>query len=220
VRAQKDGTIEFVGRRDRQVKVRGFRIELAEVEAALGRIEGVQESVVRTAPDGARLVAYVVTDGVLSGEQIKSALQAQLPAYMVPGQVVLLEQLPLTNHGKVNEGALRALAESMERDGRTEEGGAPLSEAEQTVAEVWGAVLGLQGLGRQANFFDLGGHSLMATQIITRLRSAFGFEIPVEDLFDHATVADFAAHVQAMRQMTAHLQTPVNLMQPREEGEL
>ena len=220
VRAQKDGTLEFIGRRDRQVKVRGFRIELGEVEAALKRIPEVREAVVGMAHDRMGLVAYVVTDGILTGEQIQASLQMQLPAYMVPGQVVLLERLPLTKHGKVDEAALRALAESAERRGHTEEGGAPLSETEQTVAEVWSSLLRIDGLGRQANFFDLGGHSLQATQVIARIRNAFGFDVPVDVLFEHATVADFAAQLDAIRQTNGRSRAPINLMYPREEGEL
>lgn len=214
------GVIEFLGRIDRQVKVRGFRIELGEIEAAIERMPDVREAVAGLTRDGATLVAYVVTSGVISGEQIRASLQEQLPPYMVPGQVVLLERLPLTKHGKVDETALQALAESMDPGGQAEEGGAPLSETEQTVAELWSSILGIDGLGRQANFFDLGGHSLLATQVMTRLRSALGLNVPVDVLFEHATVADFAAQLEAIRQTNQHSRTKVNLMHPREEGEL
>ena len=214
------GVIEFLGRIDRQVKVRGFRIELGEVEAAIKRIPEVREVVAGLARDGVTLVAYVIASGVVSAEQIRATLQTQLPPFMVPAQVVLLERLPLTKHGKVDEAALRGLAESMEPGGQAEEGGAPLSETEQTVAEVWSSILGIDGLGRQANFFDVGGHSLMATQVITRIRNVFGMDVPIDVLFDHATVADFAAQLETIRQANGQLQPPVNLAYPRVEGEL
>jgi hypothetical protein len=139
---------------------------------------------------------------------------------MVPGQVVLLERLPWTRHGKVDHAALRALAESTERSGQAGEGGAPLSETEQTVAHVWSTILGIDGLGRQANFFDLGGQSLLATQVTTRIRNALGLNVPVDVLFEHATVADFAAQLDAIRYANAPSQAPGNLMYPLEEGEL
>ena len=214
------GVIDFLGRIDRQVKVRGFRIELGEVEAALKRMPDVREAVAGLARDGVTLVAYVVTSGIVSAEQLRTSLQAELPPFMVPGQVVLVERLPVTSHGKVDEAALRALAERMEPGGPAEEGGAPLGETERLVAEIWGSMLGIDGLGRQANFFDIGGHSLLATQVMSRIRSAFGLEVPIETLFDYATVADFAGQLETIRQTNEHSQGPVNLMYPREEGVL
>jgi amino acid adenylation domain-containing protein len=194
VRARMDGTLEFIGRRDRQVKIRGYRIELAEVETTLIRLPEVREAVV--ALDDTTLIAYVVSDG--SSDEIRRALQAQLPAYMVPSQVVALERFPLTTHGKVDQRELRALAAAAERN--TGEGGTPLTEVEQGVAEMWGEALGVKSVGREANFFDLGGHSLLAMQVIGRVRERFQIEIPLHRLFEWPTVAEFAGQIEAIRQ--------------------
>jgi amino acid adenylation domain-containing protein len=187
------GEIEFIGRRDRQVKLRGFRIELGEVEAALKRIPEVREAVVDLNPAGPNLVAYVVGVG-LTEKEIRHSLQSQLPAYMVPGQVLVLERLPLTKHGKIDLKELRVLVESLDRG---DEGGPPVTEAEQIVAEIWGAVLGLMSLGRDANFFELGGHSLIATQVMAHVQKTTGVEMPLRALFENPTVAQFAAQIEA-----------------------
>ncbi|HET7286390.1 MAG TPA: condensation domain-containing protein, partial [Pyrinomonadaceae bacterium] len=140
------------------------------------------------------LIAYVAADESKSEEQIRASLRVQLPAYMVPGQVVLLERLPLTRHGKVDEEQLRMLAEGVDRG---EDGGAPVTETERTIGDVWAAVLGLERLGRDANFFDLGGHSLLATQAIARVRERFPVHIPLQWLFQSPTVAEFAMLIEA-----------------------
>lgn len=200
VRARTDGTLEFIGRRDRQVKVRGYRIELAEIEATLMRLPGIREVVVALEEEigpvngETTLVAYVASDG--SGEEIRSSLQAQLPAYMVPGHVVVLERFPLTTHGKVDHRELRALAIAAERN--AEEGGAPLTEVERHVADMWREVLNVGAVGREANFFDLGGHSLLATQVMARVRERLRVEVPLQRLFEYPTVSRFAAQIEAV----------------------
>ena len=206
VRARTDGTLEFIGRRDRQVKVRGYRIELAEIEAALMRLPEVREAIVAleenaAGPVNGTLVAYVVGSG--SGEEIRTLLQAQLPDYMVPSQVVVLERFPLTTHGKVDQRELRALAAVAERNAA--EGGAPVTEVEQHVAEMWGEVLGIKPVGREANFFDLGGHSLLATQVIARVRERLQVEVPLQRLFEYPTVVQFAAQIEAVASQNGHL---------------
>ena len=200
------GEIEFIGRRDRQVKLRGFRIELGEVEAALKRIPQVREAVVdlNGKHSNASLAAYVVGDGLTEAE-IRGSLQRQLPAYMLPGQVLVLERLPLKGQGKVNLEELRSLAESMERD---DEGGPPVTVAEQTVAEIWGALLNLKNLGRDANFFALGGHSLIATQVMVRVQKATGVDLPLRALFENPTVSEFAAQIEAALQEGAASPAP------------
>lgn len=203
VRARTVGTLEFLGRRDRQVKVRGYRIELAEVEATLMRLPEVREAVVTLDGNGhgePALVAYVVGADTSSGEEIRASLQAQLPAYMVPSQVVLLERFPLTTHGKVDQQELRALAAAAERDRDAGDGGSPLTEVEQKVADMWGAVLNIKGIGREANFFDLGGHSLLATQVMARVRETLQVEIPLHKIFESPTVAEFASQIEAAQQ--------------------
>lgn len=221
VRARIDGTLEFVGRRDGQVKIRGYRIELGEVEATLLRLPEVREAVVTLDENWhgeAALVAYVVGVEKASVEQIRAALQTQLPAYMVPGQVVLLERFPLTPHGKVDQQELRALAAAAERDRNAGDGGAPLTEVEQQVAEIWGAVLGVKGVGREADFFDLGGHSLLATQVMARVHEVFQVEIPLHKIFESPTVAEFAGQIEAAKQTS---QLPADsIKQVARDGEL
>jgi amino acid adenylation domain-containing protein len=209
------GEIEFIGRRDRQVKVRGFRIELGEVEAVLKRTVGVREAVVGLTRDRAGLVAYVVAEENLTEEQIRLSLQEQLPSYMTPGQVVLLERLPLTPTGKVDEQALRSFVENRERGTK---GGAPETDAERIVAEAWGAVLGIEGLGKEADFFALGGHSLLATQAISRVRERVKAKIPLQWLFESPTVAKFAMRIDAAQQVDQVLDDPI--VSVSREGEL
>lgn len=227
-RARTDGTLEFIGRHDRQVKVRGYRIEPAEIEAVLMQLPDVREAVValekneidRIGPAGPVsgervLIAYVV--GSTSGEQIRASLQTQLPAYMVPGQVLVLERFPLTTHGKVDQGELRVLAAAAGRNAKA--GVAPVTEVERRVAEMWGEVLGVKGVGREANFFDLGGHSLLATQVIARVRERLQIEVPLQRLFDSPTVAEFAGTIEAAAAKNGHLRD--NPIQPvAREGHL
>jgi amino acid adenylation domain-containing protein len=218
VRAHTVETLEFVGRRDRQVKVRGYRIELGEVEATLLRLPEVREAVVTLDANGqaeANLVAYVVGAENTSDEQIRASLQTQLPAYMVPSRVVLLERLPLTTHGKVDQQELRALAAAAQRNAGY--GGAPQTEVEQKVAEIWGAVLGIKGVGREANFFDLGGHSLLATQVMARVREVLHVEIPLHKIFESPTVAEFAGQIEAARQTS---ELPDSIKQVAHDGQL
>ncbi|HSG40923.1 MAG TPA: amino acid adenylation domain-containing protein, partial [Thermoanaerobaculia bacterium] len=187
-----DGEVEFVARADHQVKIRGFRIELGEIEAHLGRQPGVHEAVViaRDAPGiGRRLVAYVVGDAAL--ESLRDALKSLLPAYMVPAAFVKLEALPLTPNGKVDRKALPEPEAERAAEGFVE----PRTPTEEILAGIWCGVLGLERMGVQQDFFDLGGHSLIATQVVSRVRDAFGVELPLRWLFETPTVAGLAAAI-------------------------
>ncbi|MBZ4423327.1 non-ribosomal peptide synthetase, partial [Myxococcus sp. RHSTA-1-4] len=191
-------TLEFVGRADAQVKVRGFRIELGEVEAALAKLPAVREAVVvarEDGPGGKRLVGYVVAhEGAQTDSaSLRAALKETLPEYMVPSAVVVLPALPLTSNGKVDRKALPA-PDLSAATGRPDFV-APRTQTETLLAGVWSAVLGVEQVGLSDNFFELGGHSLMATQAISRIRAAFGVELPLRDLFDSTTLADLAARV-------------------------
>jgi amino acid adenylation domain-containing protein len=187
--------LEYVGRVDSQVKVRGYRVELGEVEEALRRQAGVQEGAVVLAEMGLqrdrRLVGYVVLEAereLVVSEELKKKLRESLPEYMVPA-VVVLEEMPLTASGKVDRAALRRMAES----GDTGAGVrstfiAPRTPAEQMLAEIWAEVLGVEQVGIADNFFELGGHSLLATQVISRMREIFNVEVPLRVLFEAPTV--------------------------------
>ncbi len=190
VRWREDGTLEFVGRADAQVKVRGFRIELGEVEAALSKLPPVREAVVMAredGPGGKRLVAYVVAhEGVQTDSAaLRAALKETLPEYMVPSAIVVLPAMPLTPNGKVDRKALPAADLS---GMAAREYVAPRTATEERLAGLWQELLGVKRVGAEDSFFDLGGHSLLATQAVSRIRHAFGVELPLRRLFESPTV--------------------------------
>jgi amino acid adenylation domain-containing protein len=192
------GVLEFLGRADEQVKLRGFRIEPGEVEAALEAGSRVREALVvvrEDVPGERRLVAYVVPqEGAdVDAAALRAQLAGRLPEYMVPSAFVVLETLPLTPSGKVARRALPA----PERDTPEEAYVAPRLPLEEVVAGIWGAVLGLDRVGVNLNFFDLGGHSLLLARVQARLREALGREVPIVDLFRFPTVASLAEHLAA-----------------------
>jgi aryl carrier-like protein len=189
-----DGRIEFLGRGDTQVKVRGFRVELGEIEAVLGRHPTLQAAVVivqERGPGDSRLVAYVVPREAVAppGPELQTYLRGKLPEYMVPGAYVPLTALPLTPNGKVDRRALPA-PEGRPRDGGPDE--APRTAMEGWLAEVWQEVLGVERVGVQDNFFDLGGHSLLAMQVLARIEQHIGQRIDFRDLLLH-TLGQLAA---------------------------
>jgi amino acid adenylation domain-containing protein len=191
-----DGNIEFLERRDHQVKVRGFRVELGEIEAALMEQETVREAAVTARAESReekRLVAYVVSEGgvEVNVEVLRQALRAKLPDYMVPGAIVVLKELPLTPSGKINRRALPA-PESV----FAAEYEAPRTLTEELLCGIWASVLRVSRVGINENFFELGGHSLMATQLVSRVREAFAVELPLRELFARPTVASLAEQVE------------------------
>ncbi|MFL5356592.1 amino acid adenylation domain-containing protein [Archangium sp.] len=197
VRFLSDGQLEFLGRADAQVKVRGIRIEPGEVEAALLHHPSVREAVVvarEDSPGQPRLVAYLVPDEGQSLEtaSLRAALKEQLPEYMLPSAFVSLPVLPLTSSGKVDRKALPA------PEGLSPQSAfvPPEGEVELALAADWASLLGVERVGRHDNFFELGGHSLLATQLISRVRSTFGVELPLNALFENPTVATLATKVE------------------------
>ncbi len=197
---QPDGQLQFLGRRDRQVKLRGFRIEPGEIEWALGREPRVAQAAVRAwaGPGGPRLVAYVVPQPAARDEPglalaLEGALRGRLPAHMVPAAFVLLDELPRTPNGKIDYGALPEPAWGQGAAPATRE--PPQTPLEQAVAALWRDVLDVDAIGRDAHFFQLGGHSLLAMRLIVRARAAFGVDLPLATLFEAPTVATFAARV-------------------------
>ncbi|HEY8207799.1 MAG TPA: amino acid adenylation domain-containing protein [Myxococcaceae bacterium] len=195
-----DGSIEFHGRRDHQVKIRGYRIETGEIEAALSALEGVRQALVqlRTPASGKRLVAYVAaTPGAaLQPQDLLRALRRTLPEYMVPSAVVVLDELPLLPSGKVD---LRALPDPAELPGQEDGYQAPRTPTEEMLSALWAELLELPRVGRADNFFERGGHSLIAIQIVSRVRRAFGVELPVRALFEEPTVEGIARRVEVLR---------------------
>ncbi|HYW09013.1 MAG TPA: condensation domain-containing protein, partial [Longimicrobium sp.] len=195
------GELEYAGRGDAQVKVRGFRIELGEIEAALLAQPGVREAVVTVRgreSEERSLVGYIVGEG-LSVEALREGLRGVLPEYMVPGALVVLDALPLTVNGKVDRARLPEVGEGEGVAGAGEYE-APEGEVERVLAEVWAEVLGVERVGRGDRFFDLGGHSLRATQAAARVRARLGAEMPLRALFEGATLAEVAARVEVGEQ--------------------
>jgi amino acid adenylation domain-containing protein len=193
LRWKADGRLEFIGRVDEQVKVRGFRIEPGEIEAKLTAHAGVHEArvIVREdEPGEQRLVAYVV--GSVDAEGLRGHLRESLPEYMVPSAFVGLERIPLTPNGKLDVKALPA-PEYASEDRYV----APRTPVEEVLAGVWAEVLRLERVGVTESFFDLGGHSLLATLMIARVQQVFGVEVPLRAIFDEPTVAELAGRVDA-----------------------
>ncbi|MFE5719375.1 amino acid adenylation domain-containing protein [Streptomyces erythrochromogenes] len=195
-----DGILQFHGRNDDQVKVRGFRIEPAEVEHALREQPDVDDAAVTVDGAGtpeARLVAFVVAapGPVPAGSALRERLTAVLPAHLVPDAVTVLERLPLTPAGKVDRRALTARAHTAEI-GAADGPAAPMTPLEQAVADVWGQALGIEVTSADAEFLLLGGHSLLALVVTEDLREELGVEIPLADFFAAPTVAEQAALVE------------------------
>ena len=187
-----DGNVEFLGRIDQQVKLRGFRVELGEIEAVLTEHPSVQAAVVsrwEQMPGTERLVAYVVANSAtpeLPGE-LAQFLRAKLPDYMIPSVFKLLESLPHTAQGKIDRRALPAL--DAWRPELDQHFTAPRTATEERLAEIWAELLGLPRVGVFDNFFELGGHSLLATRLISRLRQNLFIELPLRAIFEEPTVA-------------------------------
>ncbi len=218
VRRRPNGELDFLGRIDHQVKVRGVRIELGEIDAALLACPGVRQAVtvIRNTDTGPQLVAYVSPED-LSAAALKAQLSAVLPDAMVPAAFVALPELPLTANGKVDRAALP--------EPRIETAGfeAPRTPAEQIVAGIWAELLGAERVGRGDDFFVLGGHSLLAARALARVREALGVDLPLRALFEAPTpaaLAQAAAEAQgfalpALRPSPRHADLPLSFAQER-----
>ncbi|WP_161513159.1 non-ribosomal peptide synthetase [Bacillus sp. AIIW2] len=186
----KDGTIDYIGRMDDQVKIRGYRIELGEIEAALRQIDGVKEAavIVRTGPSGHKeLLAYMSLQAEMNIEKVRSLLSQQLPGFMIPAHLVELAALPLTQNGKLDR---RALPEP-ETTAINTAYAPPRNQLEERLAVIWQEVLGVEKVGIEDSFFELGGDSIKALQVSARL-GRFDLKITAGDLFRHPTIKEAA----------------------------
>jgi acyl carrier protein len=196
---QADGQLQFVGRLDRQVKIRGLRIELGEIEHALASLGGIRQSAVvvnDAAPGGPRLDAYLVLDQAggttpdLDTDGLLGKLADQLPLHMVPATFTVLEALPLNANGKLDRERLPEPAAALEPAHVP-----PATETERMIADIWHNLLNVEvdRIGRRDSFFRLGGSSLKATQLLSRIRDAFYLTLDPRELFTHATLHQLAA---------------------------
>ena len=210
--------LEFLGRVDHQVKIRGHRIELGEVESVLAACPGVRQSVAVARDGGAgdvRLVAYVVPAGEPpSVPDLRSFAGARLPEALVPSVFVVLEALPLTPNGKIDRRSLPAPAPSRDAAG---EPGTPSTPTEERLAAIWADLLGVERVGPEESFFALGGHSLLAARVLARVRTAFGVELPMRTLFERPTVRAVAAFVDAAERAGGGPSAPPLVRSPRPE---
>ncbi|HEY0783954.1 MAG TPA: condensation domain-containing protein, partial [Thermoanaerobaculia bacterium] len=218
-RWRRDGELEFVGRIDQQVKVRGFRVEPGEIEAVLSAHPAVRGAVVlaqKESAGGHRLVAYVVgaaEGGAPGAAELRDFLRGRLPDFMVPTAWAFLESLPLTVHGKPDR---RALAKLDPGEVEATSWVAPRTPTEELLAGIYAQVLHLERVGATDDFFALGGHSLLATQVVSRLRTVFGAEVPVQAVFEAPTVAALADLVERQLSRGGGLDLPPVVPVPRD----
>jgi amino acid adenylation domain-containing protein len=207
-----DGNIELLGRIDEQVKVRGFRVEVGEIEAVLTQHPAVREAVVRPFRDASGhvyLTAYVVGRDGRKPEPAELArqLQAQLPEHMIPAHFMVLEALPLTPNGKVDRSALQAPDHAASKSAA--EYVPPAGDAERALQTVWQEVLNVHPVGVTDNFYDLGGHSLLAAVLMARIETQLGHRLPLEALFESPTVRGLAARIQRQLELSSGVLVPL-----------
>lgn len=197
VRWRADGMLEFVGRADQQVKIRGYRIELGEIESLLNGHPGIAQAVVNCQGEedsSKRLLAYIVKSSpALSLSEVRDELRERLPSYMLPSVWIELDTLPLTPNGKVDRAALPAPQENPDEALSYT---APRSDIERHVAGIWCELLGLERVSVDDNFFDLGGHSLVASQVVSRIRDELQIDMMLSRFFTRPTVAGLAEQIQ------------------------
>jgi len=193
-----DGGIEFIGRADTQVKVRGYRVEPGEIEAVLNGHRSIKQSVVVASENGGggkRLIGYVVGEGELKNLELKQYVRERLPEYMVPETILTLKEMPLAANGKIDRKRLPS-ADASDR-GREQEYLGPRTPVEEILVEIFQEELKLDRVGIHDNFFEIGGHSLLAIRVISQVRNTFDVEIGVKRIFEEPTVARLAEALTA-----------------------
>ncbi|MEU1818957.1 non-ribosomal peptide synthetase [Streptomyces roseifaciens] len=203
VRALADGTFAYLGRADRQIKIRGYRVELGEIEAALAGHPGVRAAAVTVhhSPEaGDRLVAYYVRarEAAPGADGLREHLAGVLPSYMLPSAWIELDAMPLTVNGKTDTRALPDPAAALAAETPQDGGAAPEGELETLIAGVWGEVLGRERIRADDDFFALGGHSLLALRLVARLKKQLGVVMPVKEVYRHPRLRHLAEHISAL----------------------
>jgi amino acid adenylation domain-containing protein len=199
-RLLEDGNLEYVGRRDHQVKIRGVRLETVEIENSLLEHPSIVEAAVSSREDGggtSYLCAYVVSSQPVEPDQLRRHLSGSLPDFAIPSVFVKMDRLPRTLNGKIDRNALPTPEEARKRSGLDYV--APRNSTEEQLAAIWAEVLGLKKVGVNDNFFDLGGHSLNVLQVISRMQSAFDLELPLASLFKSPTIGTLAEYIETVR---------------------
>lgn len=203
--ARQDGSFSFLGRTDHQVKLRGHRIELGEVEAALEALPSVDRAAARIFGDGfadQRLIAYVILAQAAElpsaqvQSQLRRALTELLPAAMIPAQILVLNALPHTPNGKLDRSALPSPQPTAGGDGQPTQLTPPRNDLERGIAKLWAEALGVSNVGRDQSFFDLGGHSLLMARVHARLKQELGVDLPLVRLFQYPTIESLVAHLE------------------------
>jgi amino acid adenylation domain-containing protein len=204
------GIIEYLGREDNQVKLRGFRVELGEIESALGSHPGVRDAAVIVHGDGQKIIAYLTADDGHApiAAELRRFLRARLPDHIVPSNYVVLEKLPVLPSGKIDRRALPSIETTHALNGLGHYA-APQNDVEQSLADIFREVLKVPQVGREDNFFDLGGHSLLAVQVISRIRRVLDVEISVRGIFEQPVVADLAEVVEQARRAGLRARQPI-----------
>ncbi|QKG84618.1 amino acid adenylation domain-containing protein [Kroppenstedtia pulmonis] len=197
-----DGNIDYLGRIDDQLKIRGYRVEPGEVESVINKFPGVQETVVvgHEESNQAFLAAYIVADQRLDQDHLTAYLKEQIPEYMIPTVFTQIESLPLTPSGKVSRRSLPKPERNLLTRNKTE----PETEMEKQIAAIWAEVLNYEQIAKEDHFFELGGHSLLATKVISRIRSSFNRDFPLHWIFDYPRLSELTARIES------HLQKEVN----------
>ena len=194
-----DGTIEFLGRMDHQVKIWGNRVELGEIEAVLCEYPGISQAIVvaiENAHGEKALAAYVVKNGTVSMPMVSDFLKSRLPVYMIPFSLIEIPKVPLTNNGKVNKRALPSPSRSPES---VLSYSSPENDLEKELITIWEDLLKVVKIGTRDNFFELGGHSLMATRVVSAVRRKLGLNINIKDVFSYTTIKEIANYIGGLR---------------------
>ncbi len=222
VRYWPDGNLEYLGRIDHQIKLRGFRIEIEEIEAVISQFAGVKMAAVTLYEDqmgDKSLHAYIMPDGSgaphFSVSELQSFLKTKLPDYMVPARYMLLEQMPLTPSGKIDRKALPAIDQSQALT--ADRYVSPQTPTEQLLATIMSHILQVDRVGRFDNFFELGGHSLLGVRLQSRIRDAFQIELPLRQLFDARSLLELASAIDALRAAGQVSDMPAIVPSPRDE---
>jgi len=206
-----DGSIEYLGRNDHQVKIRGFRIELGEIEAVLGTHPAVHECVVVVQADASGnkyIIAYIVLEGeqMPGGDELRTLLKQKLPEYMIPSTFMILDALPLSPNGKLDRNALPA--PDSEKSLRETSRVAPRTPLEEELASIWRQILNIEQVGVYDDFFEIGGHSLLVTQVIARVRDTCHVDLPLQVMFKTPTIAALAEAIEKVKMRSNELHKP------------